>query len=212
MGITRPPPFLAAWSRNSITLPIRPFGSVTMSQVRLAISPARMPALVDSNTITRLRDEFRRQPAYTRRSRTSADESIFACLPGIREATLITKQAYANNVFAAMKTEIALCALTDKEIVVFLSVIAATFPAATSARCGRQRIIVWLVVRVLSAPPRSLSNRRISRRRPKSPQLAGCCGCVSVSTETVSGLNLILGGLSLGRGIPFPRCRSIFKN
>jgi hypothetical protein len=39
--------------------------------------------------------------------------------------------------------------------------------------------------------------------------LAGCCGCVSVSAETVSGLKAILGGLSLGRGIPFPRCRLI---
>ena len=39
--------------------------------------------------------------------------------------------------------------------------------------------------------------------------MAGFCGCVSVSAETVSGLKAILGGLSLGRGIPFPRCRSI---
>jgi hypothetical protein len=39
--------------------------------------------------------------------------------------------------------------------------------------------------------------------------MAGSCGCVSVSAETVSGLKAILGGLSLGRGIPFPRCRSI---
>jgi hypothetical protein len=39
--------------------------------------------------------------------------------------------------------------------------------------------------------------------------LAGCCGYVSVSAETVSGLKAILGGLSLGRGIPFPRCRLI---
>ena len=42
-----------------------------------------------------------------------------------------------------------------------------------------------------------------------SPPLAGCCGYVSVSAETVFGLNAILGGLSLGRGIPFPRCRLI---
>jgi hypothetical protein len=35
--------------------------------------------------------------------------------------------------------------------------------------------------------------------------LAGSCGCVSVSAETVSGLKAILGSLSLGRGIPFPR-------
>ena len=39
--------------------------------------------------------------------------------------------------------------------------------------------------------------------------MAGSCGCVSVSAETVSGLKAILGGLSLGRGIPFPRCRLI---
>ena len=36
--------------------------------------------------------------------------------------------------------------------------------------------------------------------------MAGSCGCVSVSAETVSGLKAILGGLSLGRGIRFPRC------
>ena len=39
--------------------------------------------------------------------------------------------------------------------------------------------------------------------------MAGSCGWVSVSAETVSGLKAILGGLSLGRGIPFPRCRLI---
>ena len=43
----------------------------------------------------------------------------------------------------------------------------------------------------------------------KEPAIGGLCGCVSVSAETVSGLKAILGGLSLGRGIPFPRCRSI---
>jgi hypothetical protein len=69
--------------------------------------------------------------------------------------------------------------------------------------------MVWLEVRVLPGPPRSLSNLRFSPRRPRSPPLAGCCGCVSVSAETVSGLKAILGGLSLGRGIPFPRCRLI---
>ena len=37
----------------------------------------------------------------------------------------------------------------------------------------------------------------------------GSYGCVSVSVETISGLKVILGGLSLGRGIPFPRCRLI---
>jgi hypothetical protein len=65
------------------------------------------------------------------------------------------------------------------------------------------------VVRILPTPPRSLSNLQFSPRRPRSPPLAGCCGYVSVSAETVSGLMAILGGLSLGRGIPFPRCRLI---
>src|SRR4030081_2400889 len=63
------------------------------------------------------------------------------------------------------------------------------------AGIGSQLITVWLEVRVLPGPPRTLPNREISRRRPRSPQLAGSCGCVSVSAETVSGLNVILGGL-----------------
>ena len=70
-------------------------------------------------------------------------------------------------------------------------------------------ITVWMEVRVLPDPPRSLSNLQISRRRPRRSQLAGSCGCLSVSAETFSGVKAILGGLSLGRGIPFPRCRSI---
>jgi len=43
----------------------------------------------------------------------------------------------------------------------------------------------------------------------KKPAIGGLCGCVSVSANTVFGLNAILGRLSPGRGIPFPRCRSI---
>ena len=74
---------------------------------------------------------------------------------------------------------------------------------------SRWLITVWLEVRVLPSPPRSLPNREISQRLPTSPQLAGFCGCVWVSAETVSGLNAILGVVSLGRGISFPRCRSI---
>jgi hypothetical protein len=42
----------------------------------------------------------------------------------------------------------------------------------------------------------------------EKPAIGGFCGCVSVSAETVSGLNAIFGVLSLGRGISFPRCRS----
>ena len=44
---------------------------------------------------------------------------------------------------------------------------------------SRWLITVWLEVRVLPSPPRSLSNRKILRRRPRSSQLAGFCGCVS---------------------------------
>ena len=54
-----------------------------MSQVRLAISPARSPALADSSTITRLRSGLRVQLAKTRRSLTSAAERVFACRPGM---------------------------------------------------------------------------------------------------------------------------------
>jgi len=54
-----------------------------------------------------------------------------------------------------------------------------------SRPAGGSLITLWLEVRVLPAPPRTLSNREISRRWPRSPQLAGFCGCVSVSAETV---------------------------
>ena len=52
-----------------------------MSQVRLATSLARRPALAASKTITRLRRGCRVQLAKTRRSLKSPSESIFACLP-----------------------------------------------------------------------------------------------------------------------------------
>ena len=47
-------------------------------------------------------------------------------------------------------------------------------------------------------------NREISPRLPKGPQLAGSDVGVSVSVETFSGLEAILGELSLALGIPFP--------
>src|SRR5260370_11421092 len=56
---------------------------VVGDQVRFAISPARKPALAESSTITWLRNGWRVQLANSRRSATSVDESIFACLPGI---------------------------------------------------------------------------------------------------------------------------------
>ena len=64
--------------------------------------------------------------------------------------------------------------------------------------------MVWFEVRILPAPPRTLSNREISPRLPKGPQLAGSDVGVSVSVETFSGLEAILGELSLALGIPFP--------
>ena len=76
----------------------------------------------------------------------------------------------------------------------------------TSRQLSREKRSGW-EFRILPGPPRILPNREISRRRPRSPQLAGIRGCVSVSADTVSGLNAILRGLSLCRGIPFPRCR-----
>ena len=55
IGISRPLPFFAAWSRSSIAMLIAPLGSSTMSHVKLAISPARSPAFADSSTMTRFR-------------------------------------------------------------------------------------------------------------------------------------------------------------
>ena len=56
----------------------------------------------------------------------------------------------------------------------------------------------------LRPPPRTLSNLKISLRLAKGPELAGFDVGVSVSAETFSGLEAILGQLSLGGGIPFP--------
>ena len=53
--------------------------------------------------------------------------------------------------------------------------------------------MVWLEVRILPAPPRTFSNRKISLRLAKGPQLAGFDAGVSVSEETFSGLEAILG-------------------
>ena len=67
MGISRPLFFLAAQSRSSMTSPISPVGSRTMSQVSLAISPARSPALTDSSTISLSRMGLRVLQAKNRR-------------------------------------------------------------------------------------------------------------------------------------------------
>src|SRR5262249_60701503 len=56
----------------------------------------------------------------------------------------------------------------------------------------------------LHPPPRPLSNREIPPRLPNGPHLAGSDVGVSVSVETFSRLEAILGELSLALGIPFP--------
>jgi hypothetical protein len=65
-------------------------------------------------------------------------------------------------------------------------------------------ITVCLEVRILPGPPRSLSNRKISLRLAKGPQLAGFDVGGPVSAETFSRPEPILGHLSLRGGIPFP--------
>ena len=62
---------------------IWPLALTTMSHVKFAISPARIPAFADNRTITRLRIGFRVQSAKVGRSATSAGECIFACLPSM---------------------------------------------------------------------------------------------------------------------------------
>src|ERR1700737_2884560 len=97
MGIDRPLHFLAAVSASSMRPLIWPVASRTMSQVRLAISPARNPALADSRTITVLRSRRRVQLAETRRSPTSVVDSIFARLPGMMNISLGDQQLYDSN-------------------------------------------------------------------------------------------------------------------
>ena len=79
MGMMRPPPFLGGGVPQFDDAADPPAASSTMSQVRLAISPARRPALADSSTITRLRNGFRLQLAKTSRSLRSATGKKF-CL------------------------------------------------------------------------------------------------------------------------------------
>src|SRR5262249_50108408 len=76
----------------------------------------------------------------------------------------------------------------------------------TAAGCTL-RITVWLEVRILPGPPGSLSNRKISVRLTKGPQLAGSDVAVSASAETCSGVRAIMRELSLGRGNPVSRKR-----
>ena len=95
-----------------------------MSQVRLAISPARRPALAASKTITRLRRGCRVQLAKTRRSLTSPRESIFACLPAIRELLKLIIDLYSKIASKLTTTVMKIISIqnTDKEMAISLSV------------------------------------------------------------------------------------------
>ena len=108
-GMTRPLPFLAAWSGNSRTVPMAPVGSVTMAQVRWAISPARNPALADSRTMTLLRNGWRLVSANSRRSSRLSSDRIFACFPRIA-ITLQNKQtkSYSKTDLDQTKYELAM--------------------------------------------------------------------------------------------------------
>src|ERR1700730_6869394 len=91
-GIDRPLHFLAAASASSMRPLIWLLASRTMSHVRLAISPARNPALAESRTITVLRSRRRVQLANVSRSPTSVVERIFALFPGMMNISLGDQQ------------------------------------------------------------------------------------------------------------------------
>jgi len=59
--------------------------------------------------------------------------------------------------------------------------------ASGSARVGASLITVWLEVRILPAPPRSLALSEISCLLPNGPELAGSAVRILVSTETDDG-------------------------
>jgi hypothetical protein len=63
----------------------------------------------------------------------------------------------------------------------------------------------WLVVRILPTPPRSLSNRKISLRLAKGPQLAGFDVGGSVSAETLFPPGADFGPSVSARGNPVSR-------
>src|SRR6202022_1460929 len=107
-GMDRPLHFLAAASASSIRPLTWLVASRTMSQVRLAISPARNPALADSRTITVFRSGCRVQLAYTTRSQTSTVDSIFARFPAIfrrlTDCRNIRQQYKSNKKLSTIKS------------------------------------------------------------------------------------------------------------
>src|SRR6266403_320864 len=94
IGINLPLRFFAAWSRSSIAEQTAPVEPRSMSHVKLAISPARRPALAESRTITRLRSGFRLAEAYIKRSCKSSSDNTFACLPDTNQAPSTERQKY----------------------------------------------------------------------------------------------------------------------
>jgi hypothetical protein len=75
--------------------------------------------------------------------------------------------------------------------------------AASPGSLVSRAITVWLEVRVLPAPPRSLVQTEISRLVPNSPELAGIR--VILSLQAVDWISrAVLAPLSLPRKIAFP--------
>ena len=64
--------------------------------------------------------------------------------------------------------------------------------------------MVWLEVRILPAPPRSLALAEISWRLPNGRELAGSAVPVPVSAETNDGCRSVLTELSLALESRFP--------
>ena len=64
--------------------------------------------------------------------------------------------------------------------------------------------MMWLKVRVLPTPPRTLSNLGISRFARNGPELAGSTVGLLVSAESDSGVDEVSAELSLALEIPFP--------
>ena len=70
-------------------------------------------------------------------------------------------------------------------------------------------ITVWLEVRVLPGPPRTLSNLEISRFAPNGPELAGSGVGPLVSAETNTGVEEISAALSLALKSRFPETETV---
>src|SRR5215208_440632 len=78
-------------------------------------------------------------------------------------------------------------------------------------RLGASLITVWLEVRVLPGPPRTLSNLGISRFAQNGPELAGFAVAALVSAETNSGVDVISAELSLPLKSGFPETETVLK-